>query len=123
MPFDPSPPDLSMPSIEGLAWVLRHREAWPKRHNWDFSITLRPRYTQCWRECGTAGCALGIAKRLWGIEASDYAAANLFGISTKAADAIFYGGAYGVATTKDVTPEMVADMIDRKIADGSIRRE
>lgn len=36
MPFDNTTgltdyaPDLSKPSLEGLSWLLRHREAWPR---------------------------------------------------------------------------------------------
>ena len=45
-------PDLTTPSTQGLAWLLRHREHWPKGFVWT--------YTHC------TGCAMGLAHRLWG---------------------------------------------------------
>lgn len=53
MPFDGVPkPDLSMPSLENLAYVLRHRETWPPDFEWDY------RKLSC--------CAVGLSIRLWG---------------------------------------------------------
>lgn len=40
MPFDQQnfevKPDLSKPSVEGLIWLLRHKEAWPEDFEWDY---------------------------------------------------------------------------------------
>lgn len=46
-----APPDLSQPTLSGLAWLLRHKEAWPEGFQWDY------------RFCET--CAIGLAARLW----------------------------------------------------------
>lgn len=44
-------PDLSTPSLEGLAYLLRHPEKWPEGFKWDYS------------ECSQ--CAMGLAFHLW----------------------------------------------------------
>ncbi len=53
MPFDGTPPvpDLSVPSLENLAYVLRHRETWPQGFVWDY------RYSP--------SCAMGLTHMLW----------------------------------------------------------
>lgn len=44
--------DISKPSVPGLAWLLRHREAWPKSfQRWDFS--------------SSETCAMGLAAAQW----------------------------------------------------------
>lgn len=43
-------PDLSTPSLEGLAYLLRHPEKWPEGFVWDYS------------DCHT--CAVGLAMQL-----------------------------------------------------------
>lgn len=53
-------PDLSKPSLEGLSWLLRHKEEWPRLWNWDFNYVSRETH------CGTAGCAIGLAWHQWG---------------------------------------------------------
>lgn len=47
-------PDLSKPSIRGLAWLLRHPERWPVGFEFD--------YGQCSR------CAMGLAAQVWPTE-------------------------------------------------------
>ena len=53
MPFDamPAPVITGTPSLEALAWALRHPESWPPGFKWDY------------RYCET--CAMGLAFRLW----------------------------------------------------------
>ncbi len=53
MPFDGTPPipDLSVPSLENLAYMLRHRETWPEGFRWSY------------RNYNT--CALGLADQMW----------------------------------------------------------
>ena len=50
------------PGLEGLrklAWVLRHPEVWQRAHRWTFTFLQKP------DDCGTAGCALGVAGSVW----------------------------------------------------------
>lgn len=100
--------DLSKPSLEALAHVLRHREMWPAKFKW--------RYNNC------DSCAMGLAKQLWqmyshfnytpGIVAQT---AITFGMPMDDAMAIFVN--YEPQDRrKAVTPEMVADQIDQYLA-------
>jgi hypothetical protein len=55
MPFDGNTGrDLLVPSLENLAFMLRHPETWPEGFEWDYG---------CY-----AGCAVGLAHRLWGVD-------------------------------------------------------
>ncbi len=101
MPFDSSThvevtaPDLTSPSLAGLAWVLRHREAWPTGHVWDFSHCDR--------------CAMGIALKLWPTRC------GVRGLTEVTADDrryLFGSDAYAPTSRSRVTPEMVADRLD-----------
>jgi len=89
-------PDLSKPSLEGLAYILRHKELWPKnfkRKGWEF--------TDCSR------CAMGLACRLWRIEDFDLATiAGEFNIRWEDAYKIF------IVKGAEITPEIVARRID-----------
>jgi|SRR5580658_7839208 hypothetical protein len=89
-------PDLSVPTLRGLAWLLRHKEMWPKNHRWDF------------KECDT--CAIGLSQRMWpGTNAikltGDYDMARYF----------FNRRSYLPVVVAHVTPEMVADRIDQHL--------
>lgn len=130
MPFDLDPkflevsPDLSKPSLAGLAWMLRRQ---PGDFTWDYYFRSRA------MECGTVGCAIGLADRLWPQPWSPDAnmtsphAAKLFGIPLQVATALFttpetYGfdryadHGFNVAAWRSVTAEMVADKIDDYLA-------
>ncbi len=100
-------PDLTTPSIRGLAWLLRHQEHWPKGFVWSYS------------HCTT--CAMGLAHRLWGQfwgrepgSSEGYVSftAHVLIMSTSAVWTIFqdlrdeHRGLWGV------TPEQVADALD-----------
>lgn len=118
--------ELGKPSLEALSYALRHPETWPDGFYWHFS------------EC--ENCAMGLAASLWGkirvglnlVEpeltdeelnrrtVSDIA--RLFAMPYLKADAIFMGRGDWMPTkghffkSKDfnaVTPEMVADQIDK----------
>ena len=101
--------DLSKPSLEALAFMLRHREMWPGGFEWNYN------------ECST--CAVGMARRLW--ESSiptryciSEDVAKAFGMRECDASLIFIRAArrrYILATS--VTPEMVADDIDAYLAE------
>jgi hypothetical protein len=108
MPFDNTnntlalveTPDLSVPSLAGLAWVLRHKEAWPPGHIWSFARG--------------ATCAVGIGHRRWEVNVID---ADI-GLSRRHREYMFCYGAYAPVADCDVTPEMVADRIDAYLARG-----
>lgn len=121
--------DLDKPDLQNLAYCLRHPETWPKGFVWDF------------KNCTT--CAMGLARALWsevqftgrGDDNTREAVsvmAREFAMSFTDANRIFAGKAYGGLTPPiieghlwwrrsiidydAVTPEMVADEIDRYVA-------
>lgn len=128
MPFDSKPevetkPDLSKPSLEGLAYVLRH--AIPDTHRWDFEFGLRH------NDCGTAGCAIGVGRVYWPqVEAIAQLAptefgviefGNILGLTVDQSLALFSAAYCNTSETYgksaiDVTPYDVADAIDRYLA-------
>jgi hypothetical protein len=127
MPFDsqetaPFDPLTFSPGDEGLrklAWVLRHPEVWPKGHVWDFSkiLTHVP--------CGTVGCAMGIARRMWPRaigSACSGSLARAFDLDETDMVDIFVGPSsrfYSRAALIDIdglTPLDVADAIHRYLA-------
>lgn len=122
MPFDDSEflktvPDLSAPSLEGLSFLLRHRDRWPEDHRWAFQYGL------LMKDSETVGCALGIAQLIWGLPIcamKSHHVAALFGMEDEDFGRIFHseGRSYGYAPLQpaDVTPEQVADAIDRYLA-------
>jgi len=117
--------DLDKPSLHALSYALRHPDTWPAGFVWDFS------------NCTT--CAMGLAHQLWnqipnggGAKASVSGAARSFALPYAEAKAIFLGSAEwmpfktmkaGWLRTKTVcdmdavTPEMVADQIDKYLAE------
>lgn len=108
--------DLSKPSLEGLAFLLRHQELWPKGFVWN--------YADC------SKCAMGMAHDLWAVakptlgEGADIMSAA-FGLPYSEAHQIFLAasgrpftfdvGSDGVVTCA-ITPEMVADDIEAHLA-------
>ncbi len=102
MPFDNTTalveaPDLTTPSLAALSYVLRHKEAWPPGHRWD--------YTHC------RTCAVGIYKTLW--PEAEYLR-SVIGIYEYTRT--FCHHAYRPIRDPDVTPTMVADRIDAVLA-------
>lgn len=108
-------PDLSKPSLAGLAWLLRHPGEWQKGHLWDFKVPLRL------GKCGTSGCAIGVGRLQWGHNTYTRFHDGL----PKNVALIFYSygdwplKTYGAAFSAEVTPLMVADAIDRYLAERS----
>lgn len=110
MPFDnttgltESAPDLSKPSLEALSWLLRHREAWPKGHVWDYSHGR--------------SCALGMCVGQWPAAVPfvsyDRVSAAL-GVGRDDIDRTFGQSAYMPIKDILVTPEMVAYRIDTRL--------
>lgn len=121
------PPDLTRPSLAGLAWLLHNPKAWGE-HLWDFHdrLSLRRRVHNALEilttgpipnVCGTVGCALGLGDRKWG-----YPAMRKFeqGLDPLVRSTLFLGGnnarhTYG-CDVGQVTPTMVADAIDQYLA-------
>ena len=96
---------LAKPSLEGLAYALRHKEVWPDRFKWNYDT------------CTT--CAMGLANRLWSMRLRDGAfnyiegTARQFKMNPDLAFTIFYSlGRSG----QTITPEHVADAIDAYLA-------
>lgn len=93
-------PDLSKPSLEGLSWLLRHL---PADHQWDFQIVGGK------TECGSAGCALGLANVVW----PEYAGAKtMFPDVPEVVRHTFFHPHQYLLADRFVTPTMVADRID-----------
>ena len=100
-----APPDLTTPTLARLAWLLRHKEAWPEGFEWDFG--------DCFR------CGMGLAAQLWDACAFDLTLslsagqAVIWDIPYDEANRIFLVGA---SNSTWITPEMVADRIDAYLA-------
>lgn len=109
---------IDKPSLENLSYALRHPETWPKGFVWDFG------------KCDS--CAMGLAHELWSqsipaVGRSDVASvmAREFALPYEEAAYIFLRQTgktrfLGVIPTTpemdEITPEMVADQIDRHLA-------
>lgn len=89
-----APVDLSKPSLEALAYLLRHKELWPAGFEWNFD------------ECDT--CAIGLTTRVWDVAVSDMQ--RTFGLSDELYVRIVGHGAYSVV--RKVTANDVATRID-----------
>lgn len=84
------------PSLESLSYILRHREFWPVGFQWSFL-----RYSQC---------AGGLAERLWDKTPKELGMGWLERCKT------IWGFGYRGTPIRFVTPEQVADRIDRYLA-------
>lgn len=108
---------LDKPSLENLSYVLRHPDMWPEGFIWNFN------------HCDS--CAMGLAHSLWSaipstnrdtgssIMARSFAMphedANLIFMSARGKKKIL-GFIPSTPYNRDVTPEMVADQIDKYLA-------
>lgn len=119
---------IDKPSLENLSYALRHPETWPDGFEWDY------------RNCNS--CAMGLASNLWKSipepsnkrEKGSSRMARSFSLPYEVAASIFFGSkdwtpirneTKGMLWWKKhrqflniaaVTPEMVADQIDKYIA-------
>jgi hypothetical protein len=91
-------PDLSKPSVRGLAWLLRHPERWPADFEFDF-----------W---DSQTCAKGLAHRQWpnDIPSPLFGGWRALGITEAQANSIFEGKR--LWRTRDLSPEAIADDLD-----------
>jgi hypothetical protein len=110
--------DLNKPSLEALSHILRHKELWPERFTWNYSSCSQ--------------CAMGLAATLWkfmdpnnmGVEDGTYMMADIFEMEIRESADIFLGKGKWMPTYDNgiildfhaVTPEMVADQIDKYLA-------
>jgi hypothetical protein len=98
-----------------LSEALRHPEWWAARnHKWAYRVSLET------TGCGTAGCAIGVAKILWPAQAksvSCLARHEFFAIDLPEDHNIFFAvGEETYLPMAQVTPAMVADAIDALLA-------
>lgn len=112
MPFDLKPtikPDLSTPTLEGLAYILRHKEEWPRGFKWD--------YENC------AQCAMGMTVEIWQKQKYSYHTAYMtqyFNLPDCVAEQIFIDLAKTDDEYDSITPEHVATAIEKFLTTGEI---
>ena len=110
MPFDGTH---ETPTLRRARLIEALRAPMPDNFTWDFSDI---RYHT---DCGTAGCAIGLAMEIWPNDRRiihDYPE-KFFGITENEANRIFFScGNYKFAMNdvrpEDVRPEMVADALE-----------
>lgn len=105
--FAPAPaetaPDFTRPSLEGLAHVLENPPAWPEGWAWDFTrIGGLP-------DCGTAGCAVGIARTMWLPHAAVGEIYDALGIDHSDAQPVFCRGEKDPRITAPVVAARIRD--------------
>jgi hypothetical protein len=111
-------PDLSKPSFEGLAYLLRHKEFWPEGFAWDYSEIRK--------------CAIGLTNSYWKSDTNhgSWWSRKNSGLSFNAVEHIFFQahkhhaqqsllgrlknifGLNNICSFRDVQPNQVADLID-----------
>lgn len=101
--------EADQPSLEKLSYILRHPETWPKDFEWYF-----PRCSQC---------AMGLARKIW--KDNHDTMEDMFALSIRDIHKLFVAGpkrfwiipsALFGNEYKSVTPEMIADRIDKYVA-------
>ena len=104
----PKPPTLNAPSLRSLSAILRNRALWPEGFVWDYG------------NCET--CAMGLAARMWkGLSPTTSSLGPALEISSAVTDRLFLDVDGSIQRRKrvkfdDITPEHVADEIDRYLA-------
>ena len=121
MPFDP----IGFKEIfqfisgrEGLRVLARAlRAPMPEGFEWDFGTVFN--------HCGTVGCAMGLAMKMWGLARGndffgpEFVMAKAFDIPVQHANELFF--AVGVSgPDSEIEPAMVADAIDCYLDSGDI---
>ncbi len=122
MPFDPisfKEKFPFIPSKEGLRVLARAlRAPLPLGFTWDFGETFY------WTECGSAGCAMGLAKILWPeqrLRAYSRELSEKFQIPEDDATKLFVPlMGSDKLRMNEVTPTVIADVIDRYLDTGEI---
>lgn len=111
--FDTASPDERL--LELARW-LEDEQAWrDKIIVWDYLYVEQPTTAHC----GTAGCALGLASKVWPGFAS-FEAYDVFDMAEADGQSVFFGlevhRFYGVDLMSKVTPGMVATAIREFVA-------
>lgn len=107
MPFDGTNfarPDLSVPSLQGIAWLLRHQEAWPSGFVWKFS--------------SFGQCAIALGKAHWPKQkrtVATFLSWRAFGLSHADTYTIFVEGALQ-SLRYPISAARIADRIDAYLA-------
>ncbi len=96
----PRKPSLLYPSLQGLSYLLRHQELWPPKFSW------------CYASC--TQCAMGLANQKWGIGCYTVAMSKALRIHADTAVDLFLS-----YQESPITPNVIADRIDRYLKDGS----
>lgn len=99
------------PGLAGLA-QLRDELRKPMPENWDWD------YTRVENNCCTAGCAIGLTRKLWPEQFSgspfwEDVTCKAFDLSGDEVKWIFAGQRWGNENLECVMPTMVADEIDK----------
>jgi hypothetical protein len=113
MPFDGTE---VTPALRRRVLADALRAQMPQGHEWEFGTYLDV------HECGTAGCAIGLAHLLWpeaglvepddwGGDTDDNQVAEFFGLTLEQEQTIFYSTGYEAGW--NATPEMVADALEK----------
>ncbi len=93
---------LAKPSAEGLSYLLRHSEIWPKDFKWNFGNYY----------C----CALGLSEKFWGYKFNVLSNVEFYFKITyeRGAGWVFGSGILNIygKPDADVTPNDVADKLD-----------
>lgn len=127
-PRSPAPPPLEKPSLEGLAYLLRHPERWPKGFTWCYAHVHY--------------CALGLAMSFWAIKPlcaviDRMAVIDRLGLNAQECNRIFYDQRppghlallnanpnfqqFELAAMRAVKPEQIAAAIDKLLAERETR--
>ena len=91
-------------TLRDLSFALRHPDTWPKDFDWN--------YSDCHK------CAMGLSYRLWPQqikEPTTQAMVDGFGMNVTVASEIFTAAGRHASSIKDVTPAIIADMIDELV--------
>ena len=107
--------DIGKPSLHALSYALRHPDTWPEGFVWEYS------------DC--RNCAMGLAHQLWneipwaGVDSGASLMARHFAMPYSRAKSIFFQTQWhsrimGIfpRSYSSVSPEMVADQIDKYLA-------
>ena len=95
--YEVRPQEISAePTLESLAWTLRHPEIWPKGFTWDYTF---------WQNC-----AIGLAVRIWPQIHSELHLAKSLHMPDAVFCQIFYYLKF--SNIREVTPEIVAKAIE-----------
>jgi len=111
--FDTATPDERLCE---LARLLENEQEWRDMMIWDYGVEL-----QTGGICGTSGCAMGLARVTWSgyaaiFQRNIFAEKEAFDLTSKQADFLFGGEAYGGKDSDYITPGMVATAIRQFVA-------